>query len=60
MGCCGKAGAGFPKPAPCADGRMPRATPDALWLAARKGLDLCGRVGSGRDGLITKRDVEGW
>lgn len=59
MPCCGRGGS-IPRPAPCADGRLPNATPDALYLAAQKGINLCGKVGSGPGGKILKSDVEGW
>jgi len=60
MSCCG--GKGTPRPKPCADGRLPFATPDAIALAHAKELDLCARQGqgSGARGYITKADVERW
>ncbi len=60
MSCCGKGMAVVARPQPCADGRYPNATPDALVVAGRKGINLCGRVGSGPGGKILKSDVEGW
>jgi pyruvate dehydrogenase E2 component (dihydrolipoamide acetyltransferase) len=45
-------------PAPSADGKV-KASPVARRIAAEKGLDLGGIAGSGPEGRIIKRDVEG-
>ena len=52
------AAAAVPPPAPAASGRV-KASPLARKLAADKGLDLSQVAGSGPEGRVIRRDVEG-
>lgn len=60
QGCCGQPSLGTPRPDRCTDGRLPRASADALEQSRILDVDLCGRTGSGRDGLIIPSDVIAW
>ena len=46
-------------PAPAPDQQRPRATPPVRRYAKDRGVDLAALVGTGRDGRITREDVDG-
>jgi len=48
-----------PAPAPAAPAQRPKATPPVRRYAKDRGVDLADLVGTGRDGRITREDVDG-